>query len=249
LSAFILDVFLDSIPVAIRSIVVTAVAVASSGATGRAARIATTTAGLRGVAASAAASRRRATAVAPITVIPAIRITVAVTEIAVKVTVTVADVAAIVPVAVTVIPVAVIVTAIIVAVGVTSTRATIRVAVTTATVAHVLARGRRMRAVCHGVVDTDTTTIELNTVQLLDALSRILNGRHTDEAEATRPTRLLTRALSGQTRHSRGRLTRWSYTMVTFSTRPKRENSSSRSRSCVRILRPNTPRTLLGVGA
>jgi hypothetical protein len=67
-----------------------------------------------------------------------------------------------------------------------------------------------MRAVCHGVVDTDTATIELNTIELLDALSRVLNGRHTDEAEATRPTRLLTRAFSGQTRHSRGE----TYTLV-----------------------------------
>lgn len=37
--------------------------------------------------------------------------------------------------------------------------------------------------------------------------------------------------------------------MVTLSTRPNLLNSSSRSRSCVRILSPKTPRTFEGVGA
>ena len=36
--------------------------------------------------------------------------------------------------------------------------------------------------------------------------------------------------------------------MVTFSTRPKRQNSSSKSRSWVLILNPKTPRTLDGLG-
>jgi hypothetical protein len=37
--------------------------------------------------------------------------------------------------------------------------------------------------------------------------------------------------------------------MVTFSTRPKRLNSSSKSRSRVRMLKPKTPSTLEGLGA
>ena len=37
--------------------------------------------------------------------------------------------------------------------------------------------------------------------------------------------------------------------MMTLSTRPKRLNSSSRSRSVVRMLKPKTPKTLDGLGA
>lgn len=44
-------------------------------------------------------------------------------------------------------------------------------------------------------------------------------------------------------------LTRASYTMMTFSTGPTRENSSSKSLSTVRTERPNTPTMLEGSGS
>jgi len=42
-----------------------------------------------------------------------------------------------------------------------------------------------MWAVSHGVVNTNTTTIKVNTIQFLDASSGIFDSSHLDETEAT----------------------------------------------------------------
>lgn len=132
--------------------------------------------------------------------------------------------------------------------------------------AHVLSGSRLMGTLRDRIVDADLPTIEFlrnigvrtlinsdypntyKTVQLLDATSSIIDCGHLDKSEASGAIRLEVRQVDVRMQEDDD-LTRWSYTMVTFSTFPWRLNSSSKSRSWVRILKPKTPSTLLGFGA
>lgn len=59
------------------------------------------------------------------------------------------------------------------------------------TMAHVLSGGRSMGSVSNREVDADTAAIQFNTVQLFNAASSLVYGRHGDESKSTRTPRPL----------------------------------------------------------
>jgi hypothetical protein len=179
-------------PVAIVVATVTVtVATTWGGATHRAARVAATTAVVRGVTASAAACRRRAAAVTPVsavTVVATVRVAVTLRAARVASMVTVTAVVAVTVVPTVAVPVRVPASTTSAPAAATSA---VGVAVAAAAVTHVLARSRVVRAVGHRKVDADAPPAQLDTVELLHALGGVLNAAHADEAESTRTARLL----------------------------------------------------------
>jgi hypothetical protein len=115
---------------------------------------------------------------APITVtfaaIAAIRITVAILVI-------------ITPAAVTITAVAIVTTITVIA----AVPTIVRVTMGRTAVSHVLPRGRSMRPISYGIVNSDPTAIQINAVQLINALRGFLDSAHTDKTKATRPVRPL----------------------------------------------------------
>lgn len=113
-----------------------------------------------------AAPRRRATAITPVLVATIIIAVLA--SVTTAVTVTIA-----VPAVITVVPATVIVTP------------------ARSTMSHVFSRSWCVRAVSYGVVNTNATAIQFNTVQFLNALRGLLNCAHFDETKAARAIRSL----------------------------------------------------------